>query len=574
MLSVESIWPLVLWLLGILCAWLIISVAAFAILSVWQQLHAAFALFLANCSALVATVSKRLQATVHGTRAELLGRLRWYEVDQLARRSWLETVANLIERSKTNAAELEHARAIAAQAVTTFNPITRRLMKLRLISQSIPEMPDLDAATHSTRAARVALTNFIIATLLLPPILATNALMTGLVLKEVIPPVQPLFGISVPYVIAAVLVLIEATLGLLHSAEAEGRRDTERWITPAAVLWTTAGIGVVTTEALLYGVVDPGEVLQLPIAGTAFGLIGALLGLAVFGLGRFWHHSLVSFLRERTPAAVRKELYRLKHAAEEWNAIAEGLRPNQEAAHAALTELETLARTGSEVQTHELRGLLGTLERHRLVLPPWAKASERPLNESEFHERESRSYFWSGVAIVAFTAIGILGATLAVRVASNAGFAVGLGVAIASFALGALVAQLMPRESSRRMWAIALMMSGPLFVSIVGARFLRGDVTFHSLILFIPGIAAYAAGIQLGADTSLLRLPTFFVWRSVVMSALFGGLTLGWVVRLLLALVEFALRIAAWPTIVVVGAFRRPPQVPPGIAHGTAGARV
>jgi hypothetical protein len=434
-----------------------------------------------------------------------------------------------------------------------------RLTQLKPAWQKVPVIPNLRDAQDSTQKSRIGATNFVIASILLPPIIAANAQMTGLVLSEVLPPVRPLLGIPIPLVVAAIVVLAEAAIGILHSAEAESRVGTERAFTLMTAVWTIAGFGVIAIEAMLYGIVQPGNVLRIPIAGSVFGLVGGLLGLAVFGLGRLWHHSLITLRKERTARVVAKQLVALKHAAEEWNSLAQRVAPHQTDAVVQFERLATLAGETANLQVAAVSKVHAEFERHRAVLPNWATQNERSLSDAEFQERESRVYLWLLILLVAVVSLATVSGFSARRLTPVFGAAVGLGTGVAAFSMGTFAAQATSRSSRAR--AIVLAALGTITVVLAGmsARFLRGEVSLHGIVLGIPAVGAFLSGVQIGRDSSLLRLPGWMLVRLVAMIPLISVTAIIFAINVSVVLVEYLLAIIAWPVTALLR-FRRGPS--------------
>src|SRR3954453_1776801 len=98
--AVRALWT-VLVMLGI---WLVVSIPAYAALSVWVHLRATLAAFTQTFSAFVIGAADHLRATGAGIRAELQQRLRWFEIDASAKAAWLDSVDRVWKIANTNAA--------------------------------------------------------------------------------------------------------------------------------------------------------------------------------------------------------------------------------------------------------------------------------------------------------------------------------------------------------------------------------------------------------------------------------------------------------------------------------------
>jgi hypothetical protein len=254
-------------------------------------------------------------------------------VDNSKLNGWVAALTVAKTNLEMGSNQLEKTRALTTAALKKIEPLGRRLQHLRLMSETVPDVPSVDEALLKTVRNRLAIVNLLLAVGLLVPIAAVNAQLTGLVLREFIPPVQPVLGVPVPFVLAVVLVIAEAGVGLLHSAEADKHSESERRLTFAMLGWSLVAAGVIALETILYSQVDAGTMaMALPLGGSAFGLMGAILGASVFGLGRLTHSSLATIRRDRTPRVLAKQLIRMRHAADDWNAAAHRLRPAQQGA--------------------------------------------------------------------------------------------------------------------------------------------------------------------------------------------------------------------------------------------------
>jgi hypothetical protein len=550
---------LLLAILLVFAIWLVVSVPAYAVLSVWLLVRAAVANARTAFSTFVGGVDGRLTAAATRIRLELRERLRWSEIDSSAKTAWLESVEQIWGVAKTHSAELHNARSTASESLRVLRPILNRVKNLKLASQGLPTVPSLQQALESTKESRLAWMNAVIAFVLLVPIVAANAQMTGLVLSEVIPPVRPLLGIPIPLVVAMVLVIAEASIGVLHSVEAENRAETERAFTAMTAVWTLAAVAVIVIEALLYGFVQPEGVVKIPVADYVFFLVGGVLGLAVCGLGRMLHHSVATISKERTPTVASKHLLRLEHAAEEWNALATRLRPQQEEAIVRFERLTTMSAQASDVQLTALTKAHAEFERHRVALPPWATSKDRELTDAEFQEREARTYLWLFIWLLATTSLAVVVELIARRSGPSVGMSVGIATAVASFALGAFAGQAVPRgrRSLGVTFAFAFLV---VVIAVAAARFVRGEISLHAIIVAVPATAAFLGGLQIGPDASLLRLPVWVLIRVMAMTPFLLGMAVLWAVTFATAIIEYALRILAWPVLTILSLRNRTPS--------------
>jgi hypothetical protein len=189
-------------------------------------------------------------------------------------------------------------------------------------------------------------------------------------------------GVPVAYGLAVILVIVEIAIGVVHSSAAEAREGSERRLTMAMLLWSVFAVAIVAMETFLYAQVQPSSIaLRLPVGGSAFALIGFVLGGAVFGLGALAHRSLATMRKDRTPKAVAKQLRGLTAAADEWNLVAARLKPAQAECVETFDKLVVLCREVSVTQAGAIEQLANQLNAMRETPPAWAR---RPAGRSRF----------------------------------------------------------------------------------------------------------------------------------------------------------------------------------------------
>ena len=95
---------------------------------------------------------------------------------------------------------------------------------------------------------------------------------------------------------------------------------------------------------------------------------------------------------------------------------------------------------------------------------------------------------------------------------------------------------------------------------MAAARFVRGEISLHAIIVAVPATAVFFAGLQIGPDASLLRLPVWMVIRVMGMTPFLLGMAVLWAVTFATAVIEYALRILAWPVLAVLSLRNRTPS--------------
>jgi hypothetical protein len=545
------------WLLGFVAMWIILSIPGYGFLSIWLKLREAVRATLQAFTDRVSNGRVRRKESATAVRQSLMQQMRLIEIDQTAANAWHQTLGTMLEGVRAGGAQIEKTRTAALEMTTKLERSAQGLRKLKLVSAVVPEMPTPDDALLHARRHRVAGSNLILALLLLIPIMAANAQLTGLVLREIIPPVQPLLGIPLAYVFALIIVIVEAAIGVLHSVEAERREESERKLTVSAIVFNLAAVGVVAIESLLYSTVQPdSQALRLPIGGSGFALVGAILGLAVFGLGRLAHSSLMTLRKDRTPRVIAKQLDTLKDSAENWNLVVNQFQPTQKSCLESFKRLVDLCRETAKSQGYATQQFASEVDKLGEASPAWARPVERQLSESEFSERESRAYFWITVSGIGTISLIVLCGALSFDVTALAGAAIGLGLATAAFAAGALGSQRTPDRPVWRLIWYALLISVVTVFTFASVRFLRESAGPYSLIELIPALAAFTAGIQVGPLVSLLRLPLLWLANRCINAILFGSLAVFWLISVLTAIIEYLAQLIAWPMVAILKAAR------------------
>lgn len=552
---VNSVRDLLLWLLGILAIWIILSIPGYGFLSVWLKLREALKSTIQRFKDKIKEGNALRAQSAAATRQNLLERTTLVEVDQIAASVWRKTLDTILGGVRSGGIQIEKTRTLALQTTKELQQTTQRLRKLEIVATKVPEIPSVQEALLHGKRNRLASVNLFLGLSLVVVIMGANAQLTGLVLAELMPPYQPLFGIPLAYILALIIVLAEAAIGVLHSTEAEKRAESERKFTVETVIWNLAAIGVIAVETLLYAQVQPGSgVLKLPIGGSALALVGALLGLVVFGLGRLAHSSIATLRKDRTPKVITKQLIALKESAEDWNLVADRIQPAQKACIEHFEHLVDLSQQTSKSQEYAVQKFRNEVATLGETPPAWAEPKERPLTQSEFSERESRGYLWFSIALIATLSLTLVCAPLAARLSLYGGAAVGLGLAAAAFAAGALGSQNAPQQKSWRLiWYVALL-TVVVLATVGSIRFMRGSVRAQFAILIIPTLAVFIAGIQIGPSVSFLRLPLLWLTNRVVDAVLIACLLLLRLAAVVTALIEYAAELIAWPTMVVVKA--------------------
>jgi hypothetical protein len=181
------------------------------------------------------------------------------------------------------------------------------------------------------------------------------------------------------------------------------------------------------------------------------------------------------------------------------------------------------------------------------------------MTDGEFQQRESRTYLWLVIWLMATVGATAITVVIARGSQITTSAIIGFASATAAFAVGAFRGQLAPRRPVQS--AITTGVCGALvaLVAAVAAQFVRGDISMHALVLAVPDCTAFLAGLTIAPDAALLRLPSWTLFRAialVMMSAWIAVLTF---VSVTTAIVEYALRIVAWPLSALLNTRRQEP---------------
>lgn len=557
-----DVWLALRWLSGFILLWCVASIPGYWVLNVWMLLRAAYLKIIQSFAAFAASSRSGRLAIAAASRAELQVGLGSYEVDDAAAAAWTDSIDAMSEKLEACKSDLAKARKSAVDSVSELEASTRRVKRLNLVSERVPDIPSSDVFLRNTTDRRKAVVNCVLAVGLLIPIAWANAQLTGLVLRDYLPPLQPVFGMPLPFVIAVILVALEAAIGLLHSMAAD-RDNTERKISIGELVTSAAALIIMLAEARLYAAIDPAATLQLSVGGSVFGFVGFLLGFGVFGLGRVAHASAMTVRKAGTPKHLAKSLERLREAADEWNASAETVAPTHAKAVASFEQLGQTAKLAVTALSETGQDYLASLETHKATLPDWARASNRTITEAEFREKESRAYFWLTLGVLALACLAAVCSYLSRRFGVGPSLAFGVGLGLASFAFGAFGAQSAPRNRLPRLYTILGLFLATVLLTVSVEKLLMGSISLNVVGILVPAAGLFISGLQLG-PIALLRLPLTRVLNALITGVLYLALGVCWLLNAALALVEYALRILAWPTHAVVSFFssrRREPAL-------------
>ena len=412
--------PALVTVLGGCLLWLLASIPARWVLLLFTPLTRHIAAWVERVRASMAELRLARRAAIQATRQELLSESR-HVIDVTAATTWRSAVESAraglgtaVEALQSNRNELRHATVAIEKA-------QKRFARLDRAAQLIPNIgggEDLGRHLQAHRAASLRLYGSLLFAI---PVAFANSLLSSRVLTELGLSAQSVFGARLPlsYVVAVMLVLTEMAIGWLHGMSRDRDQGDERRLTAGEIGWTIAGLGIIALETALYSLVVPAElaaVFSIPGVpkGSAFALLGAILGAAVFGLGTAIYSALALRRRSLTPRALNRDLRRLNRSADDWNSLVTQLTAKQSQLGALIEKSQTLGSEQSDVSA-AVEKLQSQFERHAVYTPEWARPSERAVAVSDIRERESRCSVWvsvSGCVIAAGTVVWALSAGL------------------------------------------------------------------------------------------------------------------------------------------------------------------
>lgn len=406
--------------------------------------------------------------------------------------------------------------------------------------QALPELPQAKEVSESAGELRVAWMKLILTTTFLLGLMLVNTGMLSQILRDlgVVPATMTFAGIPLAYIFAFILTLVEAGLGVAHSATRS--KDP---ILP--VIIAVFAVIVACVEGFFYSRVAPStDTFSLPFLkyempqSHLFFLWGFVLVMTLFSLGLIGYEACATILRGSEIGTLRREIKKLQKRHQQYARAVQQAQEALNEAKAAATDADKIlhgSATNAESVRQQLDQVLKQVEALKGTTPEWARDKEAALTRTEVHQLAQTGGLWLTVALLGAGAMTITGAysfkafypdlepvmpwVLAV-VQAVVFFGVGL-------LLGAGETVVQGSEGERRVWAaprfsrlLAYVLGGSLVITYVALFFivawpmgLRG-VWFLNLLV---GLFLVAAGYQLSPLLNVLRLWLWRLWNVVVL---------------------------------------------------------
>lgn len=535
-----------------IAVWVVASIPAYWLHSAFGQARESLSGALTAFVGFLRTKRGSLADAATQRRQQLLAALKIFEVDRSVLNAWNQTTTSILSRMSESDAIVESARKTCAAAVGQVeSAYSRASFPVADIREAVIKVPP-DEWTQRRGKHRIALVNFLLALVLLVAIVATNAQLTGLVLRELLPAVQPILGIPVPYAIAWVIVLAEAGFGFIHAEVVHSQSDQARKLTGTWLLWSGAAAGVVLLEAWLYSLITPKAVFSASVSSGGFSFVGGLLGLAVFGLGSLCLRNVFAMIQQQTAGAAARQITRLNSGLERLGRLADDTRPKRDDAIAGLQQLLASTREVTGLKVESSREFAVRIEAARSSPPAWAQPIERPLTMAELTEKEARAYFWTVLAIVSLVLLAGGGSLMSVRLLPSLGSIVGVSLGLLALGLGVVTGQFRVDRRTVRVALQVFVASAVVLATVYASRLLSGVYSGRAFLLIPPSLLAFTSGSQMGSSLAILAMALWRLYRELLLALLLLGLAALWLLLSIVRVIEFLFGVIAWPTILAL----------------------
>lgn len=567
--AVPWLGPVVYWLVAVSLVWLLASLPA----AVLRRISFATRNWLLDLAHRVKDSVKTANALrlerVQRERSDILAGLGERPFDSAAHDAWLEDAAAL-KAPLTEAVALfslaqeSNDRALGGLALTT--DVLRRTSSDRL---QMPELPTQTAASQIERARSAAMLNLCIGLALLTPIVIGNAQLTALVLREAFPEVRGTFA-SIPpsFALAIIITIAEVAFGAIHGNVTADSEEAGRQYSPGIVFVSFLALVPIVLELLFYSQFreSGGSNFKVPLLdievppGTAFGLLGLLLGSAVFFLGRQVYVAARTLVLRRSLKKTRIAYEGLQDVISKFHG---DLRAGGERLQ-AVTNLQQVLESrhvqlASDHYQHEVGNFLASP-------PEWIKPVRRSLTAAEAGALESSAIVSSVVALVALAAATFFGVVAVQGAFRGLGLFPAAAVALIPVASMFYGGFLWGRSRHERSTTGQLRVPGVALTGLavgVGIGYLAWSLggwstkALATLLFALSGVLLTAAGIALSGSASFVLLNARVLAGSLVNLLFLVGSALCYLIWLVVAFLDGAIALIAQPVELMATMFRR-----------------
>ncbi len=564
--TVPWLLPVASWLLATLVVWLLASVPALLIrrLTVSAKVSIGSIADRFREGASAGQDVRRVRRAE--SRAAYIAGLADRPIDDALHAQWLSDVVVLAEPLTVARNSFVEAQTLNNKVLPELASIKEALVTLSPDRFALPDIPHAREAAAMEQHRSAAMLNLCLGILLLVPIILVNAQLTALVLREAVPDIQGMFAAIPPaFAIAVALTIAEAGLGAAHGAASAENEEAGRQYTVGLLVLTLLGLLVVLMELLLYSQFreSGAEPFALPLlgilvpAGSAFGLIGLILGSSVLVLGRMTYVAARTVSRRRSMKSVLGRYESIKNTA---------VRLAQAADEHSTTLVEVSKFVGEFHEQLKERRLLLAVEQYdakvRAFLnrkPEWVTPTTRVLSQGEVLTMESSALFsllaaTVGIFVMAAVAAGVIALGLprsGLLVPTAGGLMAGLTILYAGHSIGANWGS--SRRASSATFYVTLASVGALSLAcgyLAGGLLSWSSQTMAIIGLIAAGTLLLLIGVRLHATGPF----AFLIIRSLFITAL-------WIPILALSGVLYMLWLLALVVDAVVGLISQPAEL-------------
>jgi len=569
--------PVLSWIIGILIVFLILMVpACFMLWPSFEQIRQKLDDYIPRLSTWLGELRRKRKEHLDQIADEFLGDNGLRRVKSEGEGYWLALNRKLVYVStKLRQPVIRSAQSLNELKEQIF-VFKKQLGKSEIDkAQALPALPEsAEEMVDDVATLRIAWMKLILSGIILLGLMLVNTGMLSQILRDlgVVPATMTFAGISLSYVFAFVLTLVEAGIGVIHGATREKEPDKLfRW---SAFMIVLAFI-VACVEGFFYSRIAPSSgVFTVPFINYAmaqsnlFFLWGFALVMTLFSLGSIGFEAGVIVVSGTKSSRLRRELKKLSKVHERYTDAVESSRKNLNEAKKTISDIDKVLHgpaANSESVREQLDFALVELKKLSGETPEWAQDKEEKLTRTEVHQLAQTAGIWLIFALLGVGAVTITGlnsfaaflpdlprAMLWVLAVAQAAVFLGVGFL---FSTGVTVVQ--GGKGERREWAsprfsriASYLIGGLLVVTYLALLFNMalpigmGTVWFSNLLV---GLFLIAAGYQLSPLLNIVRL-----WLLRVRNIVLYGLEALWItlirlVRVIVVILENIFYLLAIP---------------------------
>jgi hypothetical protein len=403
--QVPWLWPFVAWALALGVVLAVLTFPAYYLfLPVTQRLRATVSRYLTQIRAHHDANRLRRQNDERQFLTDYAGDHLLRHLDASGDRQWARTGAAL-------GRPLQEIRRMLVAADVSLDGFSRALPKvyerIAAITDAIPkdfEVHPTDAGmAEATGRLRVARMGLIVCLVLLLALISVNTGMLSQIVRDLgfIPPSFMFLGVPLYVILAVLLTIVEAGLGIVHGVLADvDLRDEPVKIRIGPTATAAGAVCVACVEGFFYSRIVPNraDTMTIPLINytlpqtDVFFMWGFLLVMTLFGLGMICYQNGARVLRGTALTNLRKQLRVLKRETGNWmvtvqqaERITNAAAASASGVHAA-TAAQSFSTSGIETLLTELRAIL---ER-----PPESGTIEQPLDGAAVRQIAWHALLW------------------------------------------------------------------------------------------------------------------------------------------------------------------------------------